>query len=469
MVSPPLRVALHSAPLTLDPHEHDEAVTRTVLGNLYDALTAFDPEMRVVPALATRWENPNDLTWRLHLRSGVRFHDGRPFTARDAAASLERALHDPQTKLSGYLVAVAGIRVLDPETLEITTSRPYPILLNKLAFVPIVPADAPATITRPIGTGRYQFAGYLPGGAIQLRGFAGHWAGPPPFAEAELRFVGDNGARLQALLDGSVDLVHEVAPTDAARLAAAPGLRLAARSGLLVLYLHLRMDAPPFDDPRVRRAVDLAIDRERLVRELLAGQGTPAGQMVTPQVFGYEPELKPRATADVAEARRLLAAAGHPGGLDLDLEFRVGREVGPLVAQLAAAGIRVRPVARPWDEMYRRLADGQVTLYFGGWSCASADASDLFDSMVHSRRDGYGDSNFNGYASPELDRLVEASEILDMDERRAVLRRAMRLLHDELPVVPLVVPYSLYGVRRDLAWEPRLDSRVFLWEVSRAR
>lgn len=464
----PLRVGLHSAPLTLDPHLHDEAVTRSILGNLFEGLTAFDREMKIVPALAERWENPSDLVWRFHLRRGVTFHDGRPFAARDVVASLERALHHPGSKLSGYLVAVSGVRALADHTVEITTSRPYPILLNKLTFVPVVPAGSPPTISRPVGTGRYRFDGYEEGRVMRLRAHEAHLDGPPPHAAAELHFESDNHARLTRRLAGELDLVHEVAPQEAAATDAAEGHRLAARSGLLVLYLHLRVDRPPFDDPRVRRAVDLALDRRRLVRDMLAGQGTPATQMVSPQVFGYAPQL-PATPYDPAAARRLLAEAGHAGGLELELEHRRGRNVGALVAQLAAVGFRVRPVARPWMEMYPRLAGGEVTLYLGGWSCASGDASDLFDSMVHSRDPlrGYGDSNFNGYASPQLDRLIEASATLDMQERRDTLHVAMRRLRDELPVVPLVVPYALYGVAEELLWEPRLDSRIFLWEAAR--
>jgi peptide/nickel transport system substrate-binding protein len=464
---PPLRIGLHSGPVTLDPHLHDEAVTRSILGHLYETLVGFDADMGLVPVLALRWENPNDLTWRFHLRPGVRFHDGRDLTAADVVASLERARRIPGSRSSGYLVAVREVRELDPATIEIVTLRPYPILLNKLAFVAVVPADAPVPITAPIGTAPYRLVHAEPGQGLLLAGFPLHWAGTPAIDRVELRFLASSAARVDALLAGELDVVHEIAASDVPRLAGP--VRLEARQGLLVLYLHGRADRPPFADVRVRRAVSLALDREQLVAEMLHGQGTPAGQMLTRQVFGFDPGLPPIAR-DLAAARQLLADAGYPQGLDLELEMRAGRDAGAVVRQLAEAGIRARVIERPWTEMYPRLASGEVTFYLGGWACSSGDASDLFDSMLH-RPDpagGYGDSNFSGFHDPVLDGLIEASgATLDMASRQRVLRQALRLTAEQLPVIPLAVPHALYGVRREVAWSPRLDSRVYAFEMRR--
>ena len=466
-----LRIGLHSGPVTLDPHRHDEAVTRSVLGHVYETLVGFDANMAIVPQLALRWENPSDLVWRLFLRPGVTFHDGRPFTAVDAVASLERARTLAGSRASGYLVALREARAVDDTILELVTLRPYPILLNKLAFVAMVPRDAPGEITAPIGTGPYRFASLVPGRQMVLDAWSGYWGGPPAVAQVELAFLAESTARVDQLLAGTLDLVHEVAAADLPRLAAGAGgrrgVRVEARPGLLVTYLHLRADRPPFADRRVRRAVSLAFDRRRLVDELLAGTGTPAGQMLTRHVFGYEPAIAPP-EQDVASAKRLLADAGYANGLDLDLEFRPGRELAPIVSQLAAVGIRARLVPRPWPEMYARLASGAVDFFLGGWACSSGDASDFFDSMVHtaSPAGGFGDSNFSGYRNPILDGLIEKSGMtLDMGERRQTLRQALAIVVDDLPAVPLMVPHALYGVRDDVVWQPRLDGRVYAAEM----
>jgi peptide/nickel transport system substrate-binding protein len=463
----PLRLVFHSDPQGLDPHLHDEVATHWVLDNIYDSLVAFDADMRVRPALAVRWENPDDLTWRFELRPGVLFQDGRPLGAEDVVASLRRAREHPRSKMSGYLVEVQAVRALTPLTVEIRTRRPYPILLNKLTFIAVVPRDAPARISRPLGTGPYRFVSYEPGRGLELRAFQRGWRGVPVAQRVSVGFESDAARRVGLLTSGRVDLVAELPTRDADRVSAAPGCEVRAAGGLAVNYLQARVDEPPFADPRVRRAVSLAVDREALVAAMLYGRGAPAGQMVGPKVFGYAPEIRPP-RRDLGAARRLLAAAGYPRGLDAVLEYRAGQDIAPLCAQLAEAGIRLRPEARQWSELYPRLLAGTVGFYYGSWQCSSGDASDLFDNKVHSRdaERGYGDSNSNHYRNPDLDRLIESSgATLSMSERRRILQSAMRVLDGDLPLIPLAVSYNLFGVRRGLDWEPRLDFRFHVAEL----
>lgn len=470
--SRPLRLAIHSEPLSLDPHFHNEALTFSVLRNVYEALTTFGPSMNVLPALAERWENPDDVTWRFVLRDGVRFHDGRPLTATDVVASLERARRHPRTGFSSYLVAVREIRAVDPRTVELVTVRPYPILLNKLAFVMVVPADAPGDeeIREPIGTGAYRLVSSRPGAGVELERFAGYWRELPAEPRVELLPIPDPEERVRRLLAGEVDLIEDLPASSAPRLQAAPCCRVASLDSLLVEYLVTRPDRPPFDDPRVRRAVDLALDRRRLVDQVLGGFGAPLGQIVGRNVFGHDPEMLPT-ERDLDAARTLLVEAGYPDGLDVELELRAGRAHETLVAQLAEAGIRVTVRARPWAEVYARLEAGEVGFYLGGVIAVSADASDIFDSMVHTRdpEHGYGQNNFFGYANPELDALVQSSGVaLDMLERRAELRRGLRLLAADRVYLPLYTAHEIYGVRRDLEWEPRGDGFLGVSEMRRS-
>ncbi len=459
-----LRLVLHSDPQGLDPHLHDEVATHWVLDNVYDSLVTFDADMHVRPALAVDWDNPDDLTWRFQLRPGVRFQDGRPLAAADVVVSLERARSHPQSKMSGYLVEVAAVRAVDPRTVEVQTRRPYPILLNKLTFIAIVPRDPPARIARPLGTGPYRFVSYTPGRRLELEAWTGAWgaAGLEIEPRVSIAFEGDAAKRVERLTSGHADLVAYLPSQYADRVGSAPGCAVRSGGGLAVNYLQPRVDAPPFSDPRVRRAISLAVDREALVRAMLHGRGAPAGQMVGPKVFGYVPEIPPP-RRDLAAARQLLAAAGYPRGFDAVLEYRDGQDVAPLGAQLAEAGIRVRLRPRPWSELYPRLLRGQVAFYYGGWQCSSGDASDLFDNKVHTRDParGYGDSNSNGYSNPALDKLIESSgATLNMNERRRILQGAMHLLDADLPLIPLAIPFNLFGVRTTLAWAPRLDARI---------
>ncbi len=465
----PLTIAFHSAPQSLDPHLHDEASTHSILGHIYDTLIAFNGDARLQPALAESWENPDDLTWRFQLRPGVVFHDGRPLEAADVVASLERARSVPRGMAAGYVIEVAQVRALDTRSVEIVTRRPYPILLNKLAFVAIVPRDAPARIEHPIGTGPYQFVSYTPGVVMDLEAFPRRWRAPDIEPQLRLLFVSDVAERLAKLLSGDADVATDLPVADIARVSESKCCTVRSRGGLGVAYLQLPVDRKPWSDLRVRRAVSLALDREALARRVLGGQGSAAGQMVPPQVFGFAPDIVPPAR-DVQAARRLLAEAGYPQGLDLDVEFRAGPNLAELRGELAEAGIRCRLVPRSWSELYPRLVAGQAAGYYGGWQCPSGDASDLLDQKVHSKGgpEGYGASNFNGYSNPRLDQLIEQSAAtLDMVERRRKLEAAMHVLSDDLGLVPLMVVGNVYGVRRDLEWQPRVDARVCAWEMRR--
>jgi peptide/nickel transport system substrate-binding protein len=467
----PLRIALFSDPLTLDPHLRNELLTFSVLRNIYEALTAFDAGTRIGPALAESWENPNELTWIFHLRRGVRFHDGRELTAKDVLFSFDRARNGPNSNVGSYLVVIERVRALDAHTLEITTARPYPILLNKLAFVFIVPAGAPAEIHQPVGTGPYRLAAYEPGRRLALRAFTSYWGGAPPLTRVEFLPIADLETRLSRLLAGKVDIAQEPGIANAERIRSAPGCRLIEQDSLGVTFLVVRRDRAPFADARVRRALDVALDRRALVAAALHGRGMPVGQMVGRNVFGYAPGLEPPAP-DPAGARALLAAAGHPRGLDLEVRFRPGRgpEVEAVRRQLLPAGVRLRLVERPWGELFQRLLAGDVDFYFGAWFCLSGDASDFFDAMVHSRSTGsaYGASNFIRYANPRLDALIEQSATtLDLLARRAQLERCMRVLMDDLAFIPLYSASNLFATRADLDWQPRRDGLILANTIRR--
>jgi peptide/nickel transport system substrate-binding protein len=191
--------------------------------------------------------------------------------------------------------------------------------------------------------------------------------------------------------------------------------------------------------------------------------------MVSPNVYGYAPELAPP-PPDRDEARRLLAAAGHGGGLELILELREGQgSPEPIRRQLAEVGVRLALVERPWSEMYPRLQSGVVPFYLGGWVCTSGDASDFLDMKAHSHdpERGYGASNSNRYSDPLLDALVEQAGTMRMEARLEVLKRALRMLAGEHVFIPLYTPSDLYGAREDLRWTPRQDGRIYAFEMER--
>ncbi len=465
----PLRIGLYTAPLGSDPHRESDFMTYNVLSNAFEGLTRLDPHLRLEPALAETWESPNDLTWRVHLRRGVRFHDGRPLTSADVVFSLERARRHPRSALGLYLGSISEVRAADAATVDILTSTPKAVLLNKLSFVAIVPAGSPERIVEPVGTGPYRLTPARDGEVVALKAFDGYWGAQPPEAHVELRVVPDPAEAARRLAAGELDVVPDLASAVVDRVRASAGCRVVQGPGLTTDVLRMRVDHGPFADLRVRTAVHLALDRAELVRRSLGGRGAPASQLVGRDVLGFDGGLAPP-RRDLERARRLLAEAGYPGGFEVELEFREGRRSEALRDQLAQAGVRARLRPRPWPEMVARLRAGLVDFYFGGLVADTGDASDVLDSAVHTPDPGrgYGDTNYWGFSSPRLDRaLEEARDARTIPARRDALQRAVRLAMEELPLVPVQIPDDVYGAREGVEWEVRADGRVLASDVRR--
>ena len=465
----PVRIAIHSAPQSLDPHLQNEVITSAVLANIYDGLTEFDAESQIRPALAAKWTNPDDRSWVFRLRPDVRFHDGQPLTAEDVVFSLGRARNHPRTELASYLVEVETVKELDPMTVEIRTRRPFAALLVKLSAVQIVRRGSPETITDPVGTGSYRLLRHEEGKSIDLVPAPADWRGPSD--RGALTFVIEREARnrLEKLLAGEVDVAAGLSEDAVSILRGSIGCRAAVRPGSIVEYLHLASIDPRFRDLRVRQAIDLAIDRSAYVAEAHHGLGQPVGQLVVPGVFGYAPDLRPP-KRDVARARRLLAEAGYPDGFDIVLEYRPGRRGDILAAQLGEAGIRVTPKESLWTDLFVRLRHGEVGFYLGGVVAQTGEASDVLDSFIHTREEarGYGNTNHSRYSNPRADALIEeAASSLAMTRRRELLQEATRVVMSDVQFVPIAGLYDVYGVREGVEFVPRIDMKLLGREILR--
>lgn len=457
-----LRVAFPSAPVSLDPHLHNDNQTFSILANVYDALTVFDSDMDLQPALAESWHNPSDLAWRFTLRAGVTFHDGRPLMAADVVASLARAREHPRSVVSSYLTAVASVVEIDERTVEIRTAEPYPLLANKLTFVSIVPRGSPDEIRRPIGTGSFSFGSYEEGQSLVLVAAPMAWRAVPPWKEMHFALEPSAARRAELWRDGQVDLATMLG-IEAPELLPDHLEKIVWQEGSAVSYLGFRVDREPFSDPQLRLGLSLALDRARAADEL-DGRLTPIGQLVGPQVHGHVPDIAP-AEQNLGRALELLAAGGLSAGAELSLHtsIRMAGTARVVAAQLASAGLSVEVVERPWSELYAGVIAGDANLFFVTYLCSAGDASDLFDAALHSpdAERGWGGANLMRYSNPDLDRLIErASRTLDMESRRALLARGMQIALDDLPLIPLWQKREAHALRPGLSWRPRGDYRV---------
>jgi len=445
-----------------NPPAANESYTFEMSRWVLDAVVGLDRGLNVVPALAEHWLTPDDRTFVLELRPGLRFSDGRALDASDAAASLRAGIRRIWPNV-GYLSTIESVRALDERRIEVRAVRPDPTVLARLAWGFVLPAMAaeqhPVTV---VGSGPYTLERWIPGKSFAFARNPHYWGAPAAFARAEFHVVPEDQARLAMLEKGEVDLADFVPPEAWQRLERRADLRLVVGAGHRVLFLGLRVDRPPFADPRVREAFDLAIDRRAIVERVLLGRGALANQLLPRGAVGHVPELPP-SRFDRERARRLLRAAGIRPGHTIRLDgptnryFRDVAILHEVARQLAEVGVRVEVNALDKRALYALLDAGGSDLHLLGWASESGDGADAFEVLFPPPgQKGAGSSNASGFFDEELAAIVrEAQSSTNLRARAAVLRRAFARLGELRPLLPLVVQPEavVYDVRR-LRWDP---------------
>jgi peptide/nickel transport system substrate-binding protein len=469
---------------TLDPAARNRLSDFSLLSNFYEPLVVTDADLSPRSALATRWRNPDILTWVFELRCGVRFHDGSPLTAEDVVWSFERLRGADALEMSGHVATIAAVRARGERTVEIRTATPLAILLNKLRFVLVVRKGENGSILagRVNGTGPYRLRDWERGRSLTLERNGSYW-GPKPALDRVLvalnRFP---AAALDDFLSGRSLFVQSSAKATEERLKGVPGVELRRNSSVSVKFLYFDVSREasddvaggrnPFRDARVRRAVSLAIDRSELVRRLSA-PATPADQLVPSFIFGHDPSRGPL-RHDPDGARRLLAEAGFPGGFELRFPARgLFAEAAGIVAEmLGRVGIRVRVEALSEAAWFRAMEGRRFAMTLSRFGCPTGDATDLLEGALRTtdRPRSLGLMNYSSYSSREFDRLVdEAAGTLEMRRRQAILREATARVMDDLPWVPLYVDQDLYAFRSGVDWRPRNDNFLIASEIALTR
>jgi len=445
-----LRMAYPHELVTMDPHAHADAVTRLVMAAVYESLVRFEPGLPVRPELADRWTTPDDVTWQIHVRDGVFFHDGSRLTPEDVVASIERAR---MIGILGHdLDEIKQLRVLegDERTIEITTTKPAPLLLTRLETVAIVPRDFDPS--NPVGTGPYQWRVGSVQGPVLLERWDDYWARAPDFNEINIQFVSVFEELAELLHNQTLDVVASVTVSYVKDHESVPSWRVVALPTVATTYLGVNVTKPLLDDLRVREAIDAVIDRRRLVTEIYPpGLAVPSSSVVSPEVFGFSPTHR-RHGPDLDLARRLLAEAGVAPGtrLRLDYQERYTFMTGALVEMLAEVGLEIVPRLHEYETFYRRIEEAENELFLFSWNFRVADASPFLDAMIHSRNPlrGWGSLNGAAMSDPDLDRLIEEAAHETRSEARLDL---LQLLLSDVGAVhaylPLFQPARLALVR----------------------
>lgn len=515
-----LRIALSAETTSADPHNYALTPNNTLRQHVFESLTDIDADLRVQPALATRWEREDDLTWRFHLREGVRFHDGAAFGAADVVFSYCRVLNNESEVVQSYsrlVRRIAALEVVDAHTLRLRTREPEPLLLNDLSNLAILPRglaggaamdfaagetcghDGPWPSAAQfnegraaIGTGPYRLRQYSRAGSIELERNDAYWGARPHWATVRLTPVTAAGPRLAGLLAGDHDLIESPATGDLPRLRENAGFALAAKPTTRLIFLQLdtaRSPSPfvnggqsgalgenPLRDARVRQALSLAIDRRAVQERVMDGIATPAAQYLPDGMTGTIPGL-PVLPYDPARARALLAEAGYPQGFAFTFHATNNRYINDArLAQVLAQfwqriGVKVELDAMPSSVFFGRRGKREFSVAMGGWSADASETLMFFRSwlMTTDRARGLGTSNYGGWSEPRFDApALRAMATMDDAARAALLREASAVAVEQMPVIPVHFENAVWAFRKGLAYPGRVDQTTSAMEVTPA-
>jgi peptide/nickel transport system substrate-binding protein len=457
LAAPPdtLVVGTLADPGRLEPHRVTDVVGTEIVANVCETLVRLRPaSQRPEAVLATAWATADQKAWTFTLREGVRFQDGARLDADVVVANFEHLRRE--RAFGGRAVRIG------PLVVEIVLDRANAALLQTLSQ-PFFGMQSPRALSGPrsqvpVGSGPFRLAKRRPG-LVELVRYDGYWGGAPRLHRVVFRRFPSADALVRALRSGEVDVSSAVGPAQVALLRRDPDVTLDSQTGLNLIYLALNDERPPFDQVRVRQAVSRAIDRARLVRDVLFGHGEPADTPLPPTLFERDTRAR-ELVLDRSAAHRLLAQAGLPDGFDTILT--VSRAPRPYLTEpvrvaerlrddLSQVGVRASLREIPtWSEHVETTSRGDFDMALLGWQADSLDPNDFLTALLDSSL--VGKTNRSRYSSAAMDGLLKRARMDSAPSARlALYRRAQDLFQKDMPFVPLFHASVFTAHRREVS------------------
>ena len=449
-----LRVALPSEPPGLDPTTRSAAVIDRVLyNNVYQGLVRINRDGDIVPALARSWEiSPDGTSYTFNLREDVTFHNGKKFTAADVAFSLERA-RDDSTPVPHpeYYAPIAEILSPDKFTIKVKLSEPSSVFLFNLARGDsvILPEGQKDLSTHPVGTGPFKFKSWKRGSKVTLTRFENYYdEGLPYLDEVVFEFIGDVNTRITALRSGDIDAIAYLSsPENAVALKSADSIQVLTGVTTWEVILAMNNSRQPFTNPRVRKAINYALDRKEIIEGATFGFGKAIGSLMSPTNPNYI-DLSWLYTNDLKKAQELLESAGYPEGfsvkLTLPATYELSLRSGKIIAdQLRELGISVEIKKISWAQWLQKVFSGAE------YDMTIIGHSEAFDISIYAKPDYY----FK-YENRRLQSVIDRAEReTDEEKRRKLYAIAQWIIAEDVPSAFLFSAPSL----------PALNKRVHNW------
>jgi len=469
-----LVINLVNEPATLDPHMQWNPDSYYVYRNIFDNLVTRNNDGEIVPQVAESWKQISDTELEMDIRSGITFHDGEALTADDVVYSVKR-ITDPEfsSPQLGQFNSIVDARKVDEDTVILVTSEPYPALLAQLVKLSVVPEHVASELGKegfneaPVGSGPYKFGSWDRGVQVTLTRNADYWGDTGAFETVVFKAVPDASTRVANLRAGTADLVVSLDSDIAMQLDSNAGTQVLSAPTERVGFMGMNTVRAPLNDPELRRAVAMAIDREGIVEGILQGGESVASQLATSAHFGFVEGVDP-IPYDLERAKEIVASKGDAA--KVQMQFATSpvfdqRIVQAIQQMLTEAGLNVE-ISMTDMATYLKLAqspeqDQRPDLSFGRWSCACQDVDGVQYPLLHSS------SNWSRVNDPELDKLLETGRTtLDEEARLAAYAQVQKIVEENTYILPLYQATALYGANAGLIWQPTANESLFLNRMS---
>ncbi|MDE9450344.1 ABC transporter substrate-binding protein [Aliiroseovarius sp. Z3] len=459
-----VRVAYDADPVSLDPHEQLSGGTLQLSHMVFDPLVRWTQDLQFEPRLAESWEQIDDTTMRFKLKSGVKFHSGNMLTANDVDWTFDRLKQSDDFK--GIFAQFTDVEVIDDMTFDLKTSAPYPLVLHTATY--IFPMDSAfytgetddgkdkseivkhgdSFASRNVsGTGPYVVSEREQGVKVVFDRFADYWDTDSKgnVDKIVLTPIKEDPTRVAALLSGDVDFIAPVPPTDLQRVADAEGVDLITMPGTRIITFQMNQErVEAFKDPKVRLAIDYAVNNAGIVDRIMRGFGTVGGQASPAGYLGYSDAYAPR--FDVEKAKALMAEAGYADGFSITMlapnnryvnDDKIAQAVASMLAQInIKVDLQTMPKAQYWPAFDERAADMMMI----GWHADTEDSANFhqFLTACPDEATGNGQYNSGNYCNEEADALMNASNTeTDQAKRTEMLQKLEGILYEEAAFIPL--------------------------------
>lgn len=473
---------------SMDPYTLQETVQLSFLLNIYEPLVRRDAHLKLEPALAVKWEQISPTVWRFHLRPGVKWQDGSPFTADDVVFSLHRT-EAKTSSMRASMSMVKDVRKIDDLTVDFETKEPDPIfpqeqtnfMIMSKAWCEAHGAADPVFIGGPtdsyalhhtMGTGPYRLVSREPDRKTVVEKSKTWWDKNPSNVDTvELDVIHNASTRTAALLSGEEDMIYSVPPQDMKRIAATPGLKLIEGPELRTIYLGMDTSRPqllssnikgknPFQDVRVRRAFELAINEDAIAAHVMQGQAHPTALMWGPGVNGYDPKEDVRPKYNLPEAKKLMAEAGYAKGFEVGMDCPNDRYVHDadictaIAAMLARINVKIDLNAQTKAKFFAKILapNYNTDFYLLGWTPSTYDAHNVLFTLLGTRNGTRGEVNVGGYSNPALDALItKIGEDNNEKDRNGLIDQAADILKKDVATIPLHQQVIVWATKKDVS------------------